>query len=121
MTYRDAMAALQQKVQALQEELETLRADASADTRAALERAFALEVAVQDAKAAAQIAHLEKEREIAAARQNMEVEAVRLRDRLHTLESELEAERKTHGMVVDALREQIAALQDELAALKARD
>ena len=113
MTYRDAMAALQQKAEALQEELETLRRDASSDTRAALERAFALEVAVQDAKAAASIAHLEKEREVASLQQQLEVAQIH-----EALEFQLAEERKLRDGIESALRDQIRALEAELAALK---
>lgn len=113
MTYRDAMAALQQKVQALQEELDTLRRDASSDTRAALERAFALEVAVQDAKAAAQIAHLEREREVATARQEADLVKAHAKERIATLERQILAERELSEAKIEALEQRIAQLTQE--------
>lgn len=120
MTYRDAMAALQQKVQALQDELDTLRRDASEDTRAALERAFTLQVEVQNAKADLQIAHLERQQEVARLRQELEILKVESRERQRTLEVILEEERKSHALIVEALEAHIAALKAEVEALKAK-
>ncbi len=116
------MDALHRKVESLQADLDELRKTASSDSRAALERAFSLEVAVQDAKAAAQIARLQKDQEIAQIRRNLESDLVLAKEQLSlsrhlnaSLQATLDEERETHRARIATLKEQLARLRHILS------